>query len=198
MDIEKHEESLANWERHKTDAFTALRVICEIDANLLIEQITPLKMYLQCAEGRRSQEKMRQEAFLLKQFVPTVQRVLGKTTGDDFDRRCLDEIEADLANLILGHWDGMVVQLSIKCICTLARRKGHVNNILKLLNKFFKFLHRKRELDDFSDVGNIQRAVSTVGLFCRYHDFDEAKLTGSLCNLIPVKEGNRALQKTMC
>ena len=194
LDIEKHEQTLPDWERHKAEAFTALRVFCEVDASLLSEQVTPLKMYLQCAEGVRNKEKLRQEAFLLKQFVPTVQQVLHETTGDEFDRRCLDEIETDLANLILGHWDGMVVQLSIKCICTVARRKRHVDNILKLLNKFYKFLYRKRKQNDFSDAGNIQRAVSTVGLFCCYHDFDEAEVSGSLCNLFPAKAGNAGLR----
>ena len=190
LSIEKHEETLSNFERHKAEAFTALRVFCEVDAGLLTEQVIPLKMYLQCAEGVRSKEKMYQEAFLLKQFVPTMQKVIGGTTSDDFDRRSLDEIEADLANLILGHYDGMVVQLSIECICTVARRKNHAANILKLLNKFFKFLYKKREQDDFSDSGNIQRAVSTIGMFCSYHDFDEAKISGSLRNLMPAKPGN--------
>ena len=193
LSIEKHEETLSNVERHKAEAFTALRVFCEVDAGLLTEQVIPLKMYLQCAEGVRSKEKMRQEAILLKQFVPTMQKVLGETTSDDFDRRSLDEIEADLADLILGHWDGMVVQLSIECICTVARRKRHVGNILKLLNKFFKFLYKKRKQGDFSDAGNIQRAVSTIGMFCCYHDFDETGTSGdSLCNLMPAKPGNRA------
>ena len=89
LSIEKHEETLSNVERHKAEAFTALRVFCEVDAGLLTEQVIPLKMYLQCAEGVRSKEKMRQEAFLLKQFVPTMQKVLGETTSDDFDCRSL-------------------------------------------------------------------------------------------------------------
>ena len=159
-----------------TGVLRTLLVFAELDATLLIPHFETLCLHLKPDPHLDSSPKTRSDRILIF-AAKIVSLVVSRLSNPSRDM--IRGLLNDLRDVIFRR-EPHVVEIYVECLsatCEIMGRKGRLE-ILEIVRRMYRYLDQRRNVPSLQDLerrvlNSIERALFTVGVICRYVDFND-------------------------
>ena len=159
-----------------TGTLRTLLVFAELDPALLVPHFETISLHLKPDPHLDSSPKVKSDRVLIY-AAKIVCLVVSHLSNPS--REMIRGLLNDLRDVIFRR-EPHVVEVYVECLsatCEVIGKKGRAE-ILEIVRRMYRYLHDRRAVPSLRDLGrrvlnSIERALFTVGVICRYVDFDD-------------------------